>query len=203
MEKTARKWSGAAMMATALVAMATPTNAEPLRRIVVQVHRAVDSTPATRQVFEREQEQAADIYATIGVSLVWADPSAVTTATATTHVRVEVLCDKQTDRLLRHSRRLPTSVLGAAPSTGRVYIFLDRILRRARKDSIVPHRVLGLVLAHEIGHLLLPAQGHANTGLMRTSLDYQSAEVPVFTEAEAESIRMLLAGEQVSDHRGI
>ena len=180
---------------------ATPTAAEPLRRVVVQVHRAADSTPAARRILERAQEQAADIYAMIGVSLAWADPSAVTTPSGTIHVRVELLSDNQTDRFLRHNRRLRKAVLGAAPATGRVYIFWDRILRRARKDAIVPHRVLGLVLAHEIGHLMLPAQGHANKGLMRQSLDYQSTEVPVFTEAEAESIRMLL-GEQVDDRRG-
>ena len=84
-------------------------------------------------------------------------------------------------------------MLGAAPrQTGRVYVFWDRVLRRAGKDKVLPYRVLGRVLAHEIGHHLLPAKGHSKAGIMREWLNFQLPTLPAFTEPEAEAIRMRL-----------
>jgi hypothetical protein len=52
-------------------------------------------------------------------------------------------------------------------------------------------RVLGRVLAHEIGHQLLPAQGHSASGLMRATLDYKEPAPPAFTTTQLDSIRTL------------
>jgi hypothetical protein len=49
---------------------------------------------------------------------------------------------------------------------GRALIFPDRVARRADLARVDPSRLLGAVIAHEIGHMLL-ADAHAPTGLMR------------------------------------
>jgi hypothetical protein len=49
---------------------------------------------------------------------------------------------------------------------GRALIFPDRVARRAEMARIDPARLLGAVIAHEIGHMLLP-DAHTRTGLMR------------------------------------
>jgi hypothetical protein len=88
---------------------------------------------------------------------------------------------------------LPKSVLGIAPlHSGRAYIFSDRIARLARSAREPFETVLGRVLAHEVGHLVLPAQGHSDNGIMRSSLNYQSKQAPAFTTAQGDSIRTLL-----------
>lgn len=46
------------------------------------------------------------------------------------------------------------------------FLFYDRIESLRTSASILPD-ILGRVLAHELLHLLVPAEGHANTGLMR------------------------------------
>jgi hypothetical protein len=53
--------------------------------------------------------------------------------------------------------------------------------------------VLARVLAHEIGHQMLPLQGHSESGIMRPSLNYRAAAPPTFTHDEAAAIRMFLS----------
>jgi hypothetical protein len=46
-------------------------------------------------------------------------------------------------------------------------IFHDRVLTVALRADLDYQLLLGRAIAHEIGHLLLPASGHSATGLMR------------------------------------
>jgi hypothetical protein len=59
--------------------------------------------------------------------------------------------------------------------------------------------LLGLVMAHEIGHLLLPYEKHANTGLMRAGWSRTDIELAGrgqlrFSATEAGLIRAKLQG---------
>ena len=84
-------------------------------------------------------------------------------------------------------------MLGVAPpATGRVYLMWDRIVRRAAKRHALPEVVLARVLAHEIGHHLLPGQGHTTSGLMTAVLDGGSPNAPAFSDTQVESILALL-----------
>ena len=145
------------------------------------------------QVLLEARQQAAMIYDHIDVSLVWTDESALDEETGPMHFVAVVLSDARTDRFLS-GKDVPPSVLGVAPyQTGRVYVFWDRIARRARENDVLPQIVLARVLAHEIGHHLLPRQGHSDSGIMRPSVDYRVGEPPAFTVAQAASIRQLLS----------
>ena len=50
-----------------------------------------------------------------------------------------------------------------------VWIFYRRIERAAHRAAVDPGIVLGHVIAHEIGHALLPVAGHGPSGLMRAT----------------------------------
>ena len=52
--------------------------------------------------------------------------------------------------------------------------------------------VLGWVIAHEIGHLLLPANSHSKFGIMQASVDFRMAGLHVFTDRQADAIRAAL-----------
>ena len=54
-------------------------------------------------------------------------------------------------------------------------------------------RVLGLTIAHEIGHMLLPRYSHSAFGIMRPSLDLERAMLPQFSAVQANLIRTKLA----------
>lgn len=70
-------------------------------------------------------------------------------------------------------------------------------------------RVLGHVMAHEIGHLLLPTRAHSRDGLMRASWDRRDVERLktgglLFTRDQGDLIRRKIADltrEEVIDYR--
>ena len=149
------------------------------------------SQPASEVLLEARQ-QATMIYDAIDVSLVWTDDPDLYEETCPVQFVAVVLSDARTDQFLR-GKEVPPSVLGVAPyQTGRVYVFWDRIARRARENNVLPQIVLARVLAHEIGHHLLPLQGHSDSGIMRPSVDYRVGEPPAFTPTQAAAIRQLL-----------
>jgi hypothetical protein len=138
------------------------------------------------------QREAAAIYRSIGITLEWTDEDE-TSASEPSRIVVAILSDGRTQRFLRSSD-LPSSVLGIAPyETSRVYLFWDRIARRAQEEDVLPSTVLGRVLAHELGHHLLPLRGHSEDGLMRPTLDYRRDAPPTFTWTEIELIHALLS----------
>ena len=80
----------------------------------------------------------------------------------------------------------------AAPFLATVYV--DRVESVARGAGIDPRRVLGLAMAHEIGHVLLNSNSHAASGLMRadwshTELRRASEAAWNFLESEAAHVR--------------
>ena len=83
---------------------------------------------------------------------------------------------------------------GAAPFLATVYV--DRAESVARGAGIDPRRVLGLAIAHEVGHVLLNSNSHAPSGLMRadwsrTELRRQDPAAWHFLETEAAQVRMM------------
>jgi hypothetical protein len=86
---------------------------------------------------------------------------------------------------------------GAAPFLATVYT--DRVESVARGAGIDARRVLGLAIAHEIGHLLLNSGTHAPSGLMRadwsrSELRRKDAAAWHFLDAEAEHVRSAALG---------
>ena len=84
-------------------------------------------------------------------------------------------------------------------SRGRlVYILYDRVETVARNADADVATVLGHAMAHEIGHLLLPA-GHSLSGLMGADWDANDLRQAeggrlLFTPDQAALIRARLAG---------
>jgi hypothetical protein len=66
------------------------------------------------------------------------------------------------------NERIAHNVLGQANRPARlVYIFCARIGEASVKYRQEYTRLLGLVIGHEMGHVLLPVSSHLNTGIMR------------------------------------
>jgi hypothetical protein len=91
-----------------------------------------------------------------------------------------------------------TKVLGIAPGAeagGHVaYVFASRVEVLARRHAVDYGTLLGVVLAHEVGHVLLRGRPHASAGLMRavcggTLLKNVILAKLAFTTDEAAAIR--------------
>jgi hypothetical protein len=99
----------------------------------------------------------------------------------------------------------PQNVVGTASGTaderGRVaYVFYDRMdqFRMEQSPSIYRAKLLGHLMAHEVGHLLLPIQAHSSRGLMRAHWDRDDLELAQegrlrFTDEQANLIRSKLS----------
>ena len=138
------------------------------------------------------QAHASAVYAAAHVSVAWIegfgepqglDPDAL-------HLDVLLLSPEMTEKKCR-TETIGRQVLGrASHATKRAYIFVARVAdvaARARVDSI---RVLGTVIAHEVGHLLLPESSHAEAGIMKANPDLRSDVPEYFTEAQTDLIRI-------------
>jgi len=116
------------------------------------------------------------------------------------HIQLTILPGLMSNRLGAHN--LPDDVMGLAPGSGPerqwVYVFYDRVEALAVKHIAETHadtaQILGHVVAHEIGHLLLDDQTHSRTGIMRgpwNLWDLQNASYGhlLFTARQAEAIK--------------
>jgi hypothetical protein len=174
------RYLAAGVAAIVMVVTARPAKAgEPGATISVRVDNVI-GIPI--DWLHAAQKEASEAYETIGISLIWLNNGEVETASG----------DHEFSVLLGRSirmKRAPRGALGFAPHhTNRIYVFGDRIAALAvgRRDFEV---ILGRVLAHELGHHLLPGQGHSNEGLMQKQVDFRSAKEVGFTVEQRKSIQ--------------
>jgi hypothetical protein len=139
--------------------------------IVVLVYNYAAVSPST---MSRAREKVNRLYRETGVEIEWLDPL------ADARYRINPTSNPSqpfTVQILIRSRRpsrgpsMPESVMGEALPTdengGTLSVFYDQMLRVARRYNQPLADILGLAVAHEMGHLLLPAHAHSNTGIMR------------------------------------
>jgi hypothetical protein len=88
---------------------------------------------------------------------------------------------------------------GLHESRADVLVFYDRILEFAQRLQKDVSTILALVIAHEIGHVLLPAPAHASVGIMQAPWDRHALEQAddhglLFTARQGALIRQRLDG---------
>jgi hypothetical protein len=76
----------------------------------------------------------------------------------------------------------------------RAHVLYDRVdALRARSDRSTAG-ILGDVIAHELGHLMLPTPGHSLRGIMRRDVETHVRPIETFTWPQARRIVARLAG---------
>ena len=192
MNRPSRTKVGNLILVAGLVGLVRPAAADPrpILRIAVLVS---DDAGVRPDVVGRAELEISRIYRYVGIDIAW---------TQNAPDRILVIISRQSPG------RLPVAetALGAAIATpedqGRTaYIFYDRVERVTqtylhgsieRRDTydVV---MLAHVMAHELGHLLLP-YGHSATGLMRADWNAKDLRLAAdgrlnFTSEQAELIR--------------
>ena len=100
----------------------------------------------------------------------------------------------------RSAVRSPLGVtLEATCSGAAMLLFEQNIHEFAGVHRLSPALVFGLVIAHEIGHSLLPPPGHTTRGIMQTPWDHDTMQQAAaagltFTSEQGASIRSRLDG---------
>lgn len=154
------------------------------------------------------------IFQNAGVQTAWVDGDDLSDVSAKqgcadiSHIQLHILSPAMAGRL-----GLTNDVMGLAPGKGTdrrfVYVFYDLVKQLAQrqltaqtKGSIsqgagVDH-ILGEMMAHEIGHVLLNLPSHSETGIMRGEWDMHDLNAIAygslfFTKAQAERMRSEVA----------
>jgi hypothetical protein len=182
-----------------LVAAATASSAE-----LLSIDCLVDElVPVADDTLAEARQRAARIFEPLAVQIAWFD-------TASAVARHRALADPAAQRAFVTSlyvvrlvaeeggRGMTASehALGTAAVGTRVAVIpYPRVLKLARSGSATPGLVLGHVIAHELGHLLLQRASHSAAGLMQATLDLQLAQQGrlLFTPAEGQAIRAAIA----------
>ena len=158
-------------------------------RITVQVYNYAE---VSYQTLTQAEVEAVDIFHSAGVEIAWTncklpeDPQCAEYLDPI-HLGVRLLPDIAP--ALSDSDRTMGLAVGNLAS-----VSLRRVQEEAAAFEVSVHAVLAPTLAHEIGHLLLVAQGHSPSGIMRAHWrreDYEHAPCGAFsfTSKQARSLR--------------
>jgi len=129
------------------------------------------------------------IFESIGVSVEWEGQSGCRTSLV-----VRIVSDRQVAGMERSGTALGFAIIPAKIA----YVVYDRVERYATERRFLLADALSLVIAHEIGHLLIGRNAHATDGLMRASWSYPDFQRAVngdgFSSADVHTIQARLAG---------
>ena len=190
-----REWTCGFVMAVGLVAIpnTAPAQTQPGEPAGTEIGHVRSNHPALRaiatnkpitivlllvneadvpsHVLSQAQDEASRIYQGHRIRLVWTHPD---TERGDYRFTVKILPRALT------GKGVDGRAMGVAPGTRETrgtlaYAFYDRIKEVTITIGADAGLILGHVMAHEIGHLLLPHNSHAKTGLMRGGWDTQQA----------------------------
>jgi hypothetical protein len=148
----------------------------------------VNEAKVPGDVLTRAQAEATRIYARIGVTLIWADSVA-----ADSHFTVKIVMNPLGGKSV--DRRAMGGTPGTRHTRGTLaYAYYSRVEKLAHGSGTDEAKILGPVIAHEVGHLLLPFDSHTMSGVMgygwdRTQLESAKKSQLTFTGEQAIAIR--------------
>lgn len=175
---------------TLFLAGGTSTAARP-PELTLTVHVS-NQAGISAVILTRAKASTDRVFRAIGVRIVWSFP-----ATQSYDPRcdgfsfvITLLSSELVQRL--SSQGLRDDAIGSASSgAGRAFIYPERIRELEEPTRLNWGELLGRVIAHELGHLALPA-GHSRIGIMTEGLDADPGMSARFTDPQARSIRALL-----------
>lgn len=136
-----------------------------------------DLAGVSSEELDEATEVVSSVYERIGIQIRWfvgedaarTVPPELRTAFCRTLFNISLLPDTAAHQLLP---RPTAATMGmAAPGTRFARVLAQRVRETAVASRLEEGRLLGYVIAHEIGHLLLPAGSHSANGLMSADLN--------------------------------
>jgi len=174
------------------VTLFTNSEAAAQERAAVVLHLDNYARIAATNI-ERAERAAGAVFAEAGVAIEWVNDAAVTAVAddGRRHLRVLLLCADMTHAKVT-SERVADNVMGqAAPGSSRAYIYTFRVRNVALRKGLNFDLVLAGVIAHEVGHLLLPPGSHSKHGIMRENFDGLAFNQR-FTIEQGDALRLAL-----------
>jgi len=171
---------------------------EPSTGAAIRI-RVTNYTQASDSLLGGAEREANRIFAQARLAVVWrncpigpakpVEPDPCHDAPEPTDIVLRIL-SAPTDR------QFQDNVFGFAVHPLLASVYYDRVLLRAVRDTaqFEVHLILGAVMAHEIGHLLIGSNAHSSSGVMQASWERKQIRQAVtgtlyFTAEQARLIR--------------
>jgi hypothetical protein len=161
----------------------------PVRMMRVLV---LNTAGAPVAVLSEAEKAAARVFQAAGIETTWRQAGTGTVDDDLTSMIIINLMSASMEARMK----APATVMGFAVSGARLAsIMYGRVERLAQANATDLATVLGHVIAHEIGHLLLPPGGHSAGGIMNAMLDLHLAVRGVlqFSSTEVTAMRARIA----------
>ena len=178
-----RAWIAGLALCAGLIDRQTASGQPVIHVLIVD---QAEVPPATRQ---HAQDVAARVFHLSGIVVVWVEGGTCPARCLTVRIVTEPVSAKSRD----------PRMLGVAPSTPEarginLWIFYHRVRGYSAELGLEASLLLGHVMAHELGHLLLPYGAHSLAGLMRPAWDRAQVRAATeglltFTPDQADLIR--------------
>jgi hypothetical protein len=173
-----------------------PADAEDAFPVVVLVDDRASAAPS---VLDQAGKEVVRIYRHAGMRVVWRKKTTPSSPASPEDRRAFTVYLMVRAGLLPKSDRPSQFLMGAAPGGaidcgGVAFLFFDQAIEFSRVHQTAAALVMGTVVAHEIGHLLLKNRGHTSEGLMRapwSAGDWERASsgILLFSQPESETMR--------------
>jgi hypothetical protein len=150
-------------------------------QIVVSVFNRAGANPATVRAAEK---MAAGIYKQVGVSIAWrncrtpAEPELERCKAAADRGQLMLNIEHRTQAFVADA--FGVAFLSDDGWGTFCDVFYDRILELHRGGRASEETILGMVMGHELGHLLLGSNSHSDTGIMRPKWQSEDFLTPEF-----------------------
>ena len=188
----------AAALVTATLAATTPALAQ--NRDVMPLMVLVDNMAGVPiNVQEKARRATSKIFRDIDVDIIWLDKGDVRLTNAAV-LKSTIVVHVLPHDTNAHSKIAHEALGVALPGTRFAWVFYDRIEALPGHGDNDLGCSLGHVIAHEIGHLLLPTRAHSPSGIMKAGLDGERAAQGAlfFTGGQAREIRTKLGDDRRS-----
>lgn len=212
------------MLGSVLVGPIRAAQPQPRVKVVASMQRnslvrldLLNMSPVPPAILMDAESEATSVYRAAGVTLVWSDGDsgterpvrnavAIADRAASSEPAVDlrvIVVAGQAERRFIADGRFADTVLGFAPMKancfcGRsAYVFSERIMAVGYRRGN-PTSLLGRVIAHEVGHLLLSSNSHSRVGIMRATLDTEPSFQPRFTPEQVRALGRGLARMQAN-----
>lgn len=196
LSSAARHVAAAAAAGTMLIGLAPPASAQTYAgHLVVRLY---DFSTLDQSVRSAALDEARAIVADAGVSASWHDCHRAEGCAPEAGELVVRVVRETGEHGVEWQRALGFSVIDPVAGSGTLAtIFINRVEDSARHAGSDLALLLGRAIAHEVGHLILRTNAHADEGLMRAiwteqELARNTREDWVFAAADRRQIRAVL-----------
>jgi hypothetical protein len=191
-------WAAALPLGVAVHCEAGTPPTEPVVTVVVQNYAGV-----ANWVLASAQSEASGVFGRAGIALRWVDCSPTNMDANQLKSCVPAVQPRIFLKILPESMAgrfgLSEAAFGLALGRQEAYIFAERVKLLALRKGVSESAILGYVMAHEMGHLLLGPGSHAPDGIMSADAPIQvfrdagQGRLPTFTPAQVRQIHARLS----------